>query len=94
MVSYTGKTVFSLSPFAAKNLVSQDGFGSPVPRQPARLHSRLNLVLTCGITPETRGGLHYLIYTAIRHQASTKLIGLRNCIPMAFAAESSPAQAL
>ena len=26
---------FSLSPFAPKNLVSRDGFGRPVPRQPA-----------------------------------------------------------
>ena len=25
----------SLSPFAPKNLVSRDGFGRPVPRQPA-----------------------------------------------------------
>ena len=31
---------FSLSPFAPKNLVSRDGFGSPVPRQPAHLHTQ------------------------------------------------------
>ena len=30
----------SLSPFAPENLVSRDGFGSPVPRQPAHLHSQ------------------------------------------------------
>ena len=30
----------SLSPFAPENLVSRDGFGSPVPRQPARLHTQ------------------------------------------------------
>ena len=30
----------SLSPFAPENLVSQDGFGSPVPRQPAHLHTQ------------------------------------------------------
>ena len=30
----------SLSPFAPENLVSRDGFGSPVPRQPAHLHTR------------------------------------------------------
>ena len=29
------RTYFSLSPFAPENLVSQDGFGRPVPRQPA-----------------------------------------------------------
>ena len=30
----------SLSPFAPQNLVSRDGFGCPVPRQPAYLHSQ------------------------------------------------------
>ena len=31
---------FSPSPFAPENLVSRDGFGSPVPRQPAHLHTQ------------------------------------------------------
>ena len=31
---------FSLSAFAPENLVSRDGFGSPVPRQPAHLHTQ------------------------------------------------------
>ena len=35
VVSRTGKTNISLSPFAPENLVSRDGFGRPVPRQPA-----------------------------------------------------------
>ena len=30
----------SLSPFAPENLISRDGFGSPVPRQPAHLHTQ------------------------------------------------------
>ena len=30
----------SLSPFEPENLVSRDGFGSPVPRQPAHLHTQ------------------------------------------------------
>ena len=36
------KNIFSLCPrsFAPENWVSRDGFGSPVPRQPAHLHSR------------------------------------------------------
>ena len=34
------KMNFSLSPFAPENLVSRDGFGSPVPRQPAHLHTQ------------------------------------------------------
>ena len=31
---------YSLSPFAPENFVSRDGFGSPVPRQRAHLHTR------------------------------------------------------
>ena len=31
---------YFLSPFAPENLVSHDGFGSPVPRQPAHLHTQ------------------------------------------------------
>ena len=30
---------YFLSPFAPENLVSRDGFGCPVPRQPAHLHT-------------------------------------------------------
>ena len=30
----------SLSAFAPENLVSRDGLGSPVPRQPAHLHTQ------------------------------------------------------
>ena len=32
--------MFSLSPFAPENLVSRDGFGSPVPHQPTHLHTQ------------------------------------------------------
>ena len=34
------KMNISLSAFAPENLVSRDGFGSPVPRQPAHLHTQ------------------------------------------------------
>ena len=34
------KINISLSPFAPENLVSRDGFGRPVPRQPARLNTQ------------------------------------------------------
>ena len=40
VVSSTGKMNISLSTFAPENLVSRDGFGSPVPRQPAHLHTQ------------------------------------------------------
>ena len=40
VVSCTGKMNISLSASAPENLVSRDGFGSPVPRQPARLRTQ------------------------------------------------------
>ena len=40
VVSRTGKMIISLFPFAPENLVSRDGFGSPVPREPAHLHTQ------------------------------------------------------
>ena len=49
-----------LSPCVPENLVSRDGFSRPVPRQSSLLISilRLNLVLTYGIPPGFRGGVH------------------------------------
>ena len=40
VVSSTGKMNISLSPFTPKFLISRVGFGSPVPRQPAHLHTQ------------------------------------------------------
>ena len=40
VVSWTGKMNISLYAFASENLVSRDGFGCPVPRQPAHLHTQ------------------------------------------------------
>ena len=34
------ENVFYLTPFAHENVVSQDGFGSSVPRQPVHLHTQ------------------------------------------------------
>ena len=39
VVSWIGKMNISFAPFALENLVSRDGLGSPVPRQPAHLHT-------------------------------------------------------
>ena len=66
--------------------------GSAVPSRVSLLISilRLSLVLTYGIPPEFRGGVHY--ETAIRHRVSPEFIVSRNCVPMAFTAESPPAQ--
>ena len=49
------------------------------------------MVLTYGIPPEFRGGVHLFIEIAIRHRASPEFIGSRNCVPTAFTAESPPA---
>ena len=85
----------ALSPYGRENLVSRDGVQ---PSRPASACSfsilRLNLVLTHGIPPDFRGGVHLFIKTAIRHRVSPELIGSRNCVPMAFTAESPPAQGL
>ena len=40
VVSQTGTMNISLSAFPPDNLVSRDGFGSPVPRQPAHLYTQ------------------------------------------------------
>ena len=44
-------------------------------------------MLTYGIPPEFRGGVHKYIETAIRHRVSPECIGSRKCVPMAFTAE-------
>ena len=48
VVSWTGKLNVSLSAFAPNNLVSRDGFGSPVPRQP--VHSLYSGWIWCLLT--------------------------------------------
>ena len=53
---------------------------------------RLNLMLTFGVPPDFRGGVHYLLITARRHRVSPEVIGSRNCVPMAVTTESPPAQ--
>ena len=51
----------SLSAFAPENLVSRDGFGSSVRVSLLISIRRLNLVVTYGILPEFRGGVHLFI---------------------------------
>ena len=68
--------------------------GSAVPSCVSLLISilRLNLVLLNEIPPDFRGGVYSFIYTAIYHRVCPEFIVSRNCVPMAFAAESPPAQ--
>ena len=64
VVSSTGKMNISLYPFAPKNVVSRDGFDSPVPRQPAHLYTQAES--TYGIPPDFRGGVHLFILCGSR----------------------------
>ena len=79
-----------LSPCVPENLVSRDGFSRPVPRQPAHLHTQAE---SGAYLRDSSRVLRRRPYeTAIRHRVSPEFIGSRNCVPMAFAAESPPAQ--
>ena len=75
-------------PFRApKNLVSRDGFGSFVPRQPVHPHTQAESGASLGDSfrvPRRR--------TTIRHRVSFEFNGSRTCVPMAFTAENTPAQ--
>ena len=63
--------------------------GSGVPsRVTLLILLRLNLVLTHGIPPDFRGGVHFFFKTAARHRDdSAEFIGSRNYVPMVFTAE-------
>ena len=63
----TGKMNISLSAFAPENLVSRDGFGSPVPRQRAHLHSQAESgVYLTGFLPSSVAASNYLFkYTIV-----------------------------
>ena len=50
----------SLSPFVPDNLVSRDGFGSPVPRQPAHFHTQAESSAYLRDSSRFRGGVHLL----------------------------------
>ena len=61
VVSWIGKIHIPLSLFAPESLVSRDGFGRPVPRQPSHIILGLNLVLTHGIPPDFCGVVHLFL---------------------------------
>ena len=83
---------FPLSPCSRLKIWSRE-MGSAVPSRVSLLISifRLNVVLTYGIPPDFRGGVHLFMLTAIRYRGSPEFIGSRNCVPMSFTAESPPA---
>ena len=49
------------SAYAPENLVSRDGFGSPVLRQPDHLHIQAESGAYFGIPTDFRGGVHLFI---------------------------------
>ena len=69
--------------------------GFAVPSRVSLLVSilKLNLVLTYGIPPEFRGGIHLFILNRRTPLGQSRVYpGSRNCVPMAFTAESPLAQ--
>ena len=44
-----------------ENLVSRGGFSRPVPRQPAHFHTQAEFGLTCGIPPEFRLFIYFIV---------------------------------
>ena len=74
-----GKKNISLSTLAPENLVSQDGFGRPVPRQPAHLHTQAESGAYTYLRDSSRSSAAasiYLFKTAkLRHRFGPEYIG-------------------
>ena len=70
VVSWTGKMNISLSPFAPENLVSRDGFGRPVPRQPAHLHTQAEFGAYSRDSSRFPRRRAFIYLSAIRHWVS------------------------
>ena len=87
------KNEYSMCPFAPENLISRDGFDCPAPCQPAHCpHSGWNWFLPTGFLLISAATSMCLYSTAICHRASPEFFWSHNCVPMAFTAESPPAQ--
>ena len=81
----------TLSPYVPENLVSRDGFSRPVPRRPAHRHTQAESGAYLRDSSSAAASI-YLYKTVIRYRVSPEFFGSRNCVPMAFTAESPPAQ--
>ena len=65
-----------LAAFASENLVSRDGFGIPIPRQSAHLHTQAeSSCLLTGYFPSSAAASTHLFKTAIHYWASLELSG-------------------
>ena len=56
------------------------------------LEAESGAYLPTGFLPSCATASIYSFITAIRHRVSLEFIGSRNCVPMAFTAESPPAR--
>ena len=68
----------SLSALAPENLVSRDEFGSPVPRQPAHLHTQDETGAYIRDSSRVPRGVHSLFKNAIRYRVSPEFNGWRS----------------
>ena len=93
VVSWRGKILFSPSAFVPDNSVSRDGFGSPVPCQPAHSYTQAEPGAYMGDSSRVRRRRPFLYLKPpddIRPLPS--LSGHAACVPMAFTAESPPTE--
>ena len=84
------KMNISLSVFAPEDLVSRDGFGSPVPRQSAHLHTQAEYgayLRDSFRVPRRRPFIYFKPPYAIGSVPS--LSGHAICVPMAFTPDSA-----
>ena len=93
-----GKIDASLSAFVPENLVSRDGFDSPVPRQPAKLHTQGEsggyLREDSSRVPRRRPFIYEVVKTTIHTESGQSRVYrvTRLHVSMVFTAESTPAQ--
>ena len=83
---------FPVPPFAPENLVSQDGFGSPVPRRPAHLHTQAESGAYLRNSSRVPRRRLFICLNRRMPSGQSRVIGSRNFVSMAFTAESPSAQ--
>ena len=81
-----------LSPCVPENLVSRYGFSRPVPRQSAHLHTQAESGAYLRDSSRVPLRRPFMKPPYAIGSVSPEFIGSRNCVPMAFTAESPPAQ--
>ena len=92
VVRRTEKINISLSAFAPENLVSRGGFGSPVPRQPAHLHTQAEYGAYLRDSSRIARRRPLIYFKPPYAIGSVQFIESHDCVPMAYTAESPPAQ--